>query len=456
MRFHGKLYLPLLFAVTGLIGGCHSSVLSDIPGGCPDADAKLIQITAVIDNPGAHSSSESSTKAAVPGTVTDTGGEAFKPEVESPLPFESRVDDIYVYVFKASASETDTPVSKLYLSESGDQSSAPRGFTALALKKEGTDRVSFVTQLPPGKYEFYFLVNDPTPASVPLPVDKAGLRMRPLHTDTYGRPVFTDYYIKRNGMPMLGQQIINVPSGSNLTPYPVEPDVRLERIFAKVEFYLTTSKLIKDSFTGASKEVFINPSLERVTQPTYGIMQSFLRLCDRRRTLQNLLFFPREGEFSATPGLLSSGKPEPVINYTSQGPAIQEGGSNDYMDLTHSILGKKRIKMVRHEKSPTIFYVAPFFYTGATERDMPYLVFNHGMYDAENRYSEKEYKIPIYTLVNGSASNPRGTPEYTIRRNTVYRFDATFKGDELVVKLDILDQTDGFTPKDPVNVPTFN
>lgn len=435
----------LLSAIGALaLSGCHSAVFGDKPAGCGAGDVKTVRITTVIQGnylPGDNSG----LRAEEQGKVTEDSAEPFDPEVEAANEMETRVDRILVYVFKLGSSDTASPVKKLYLSPYPDNSLDGEGFENKTFEISTGDtpgKIRFDTELSPGTYEFYLLVNVPVPGSASgnannLPYDKAGLKTYTLEEGSLfvyngGDPA------SLQNIPMLGQQQIYVPANSTDNPYEADPEIKLERIYAKIDFRLTTATTDADGSL-----TFLNPVLDFVTKTEKG----FLSVNDF--SSRRCFFFPYDDEYTATGGLLTAGT-APDVSSIQGMTTVTYDYPGDFED-TETIEGLNKVLKGERMTTKTVFYLLPHFYANSVETDMPYLTFHTRTHSEDGTDPvTKVYRIPLYTVLSDNRK------EFSIRRNTVYRIDAKLLGDELVLSMDLLHLVDDLEVRPPFDVPVFN
>ncbi|MDD7560060.1 MAG: hypothetical protein SOW44_05765 [Porphyromonas sp.] len=525
MSFHGKLYLPLLFALTGLLGGCHSAVLGDYPDTCATGEEQQVRITAVIEGY-AVQGDPASTRSGIynpgtPGDLEEGDATPFQPEVVKGDEVENKITNMVVYIFKKGAGDDDLPVKKLVVGAAPGTTYAS-GFEYVAFETNNMEqgKASFLTSLPPGTYEFYFLVNDlglspitgtkngsedtgspREPESFPIPATKGDLKAHKLDRDALKDPeislalMFTyelNYMpfgseLTSSLMPMFGMTEVSVPALLPTQIYKVTPEVKLERLLAKVEFYLTTARMEVNPETGAEEPVYLSPLLDYVTEQWTDSQlrsqslfpASFLYLRDRRIMVDygffdiDLLktsFVPLEGEYTATQNsnITAGDAPSASIfdesytnsmysnnralwtvavgqNYVEQEPEEEDPATRSV--VVDNIERRGIRKMIR-EKSRVV-YMRPFFFKDADEATVPFFRFLCTTHfpDPVDRY----FDIPIHTVTDNSKN-----PEFSIRRNTIYRIYATLNIDaDGEVTLDLLHNV-GDYPTVNIPVPPFN
>lgn len=442
MSFHGKLYLPLLFALFALfgLGGCHSALFSDSPKEC--IRPATVRITAVLEEAGRSSG----LRAETPGAVTDGEQDNFEPEKVAALKLEKQVEHLLLQVYRKGAPDDEAPVASIFYYRVGKVITvAPgslQGATEVKPFGEGSSvpdaeaspsEITFDLELEPGTYEFYLLVNDQNivnildkkPGTAAVPQSKADLKAYKLEIPAYNGQQYPLLYAGPDTQdfrqPMLGQEVITVPSGNYPASHPYvikNPVIKLERIFAKAEFYLTTT-------TDDTANKWTNSALEYATKSSD--QGRFLSLTDTKTgRVPVARFFPYEGEFTATGELLSAtvGTMDKHITCTVLYDDVsnyQNGSRNGIPKIAKlwQTLPKNNAGAER------ICYILPMKIAGATEADMPYFSFKINFTGTPGGEVTK-YKVPLYTIVDNQKL-------FEIRRNTIYRIYATLNGDQLIV-----------------------
>lgn len=527
MSFHGKLYLPLLFALTGLLGGCHSAVLGDYPADCPGAAPKLVRITTTLNRMGAPGDVLRAMKEDLPPS-SETPPSTFDPNVLAGTEFENRVNHLLLLVFKKTASESDAPVySSIYYNDTPSNASFPSGVSAteiggIKIKRFGAESKSTLTQsqggqtaltfdlvLAPGNYYFFLIVNDlnienaikGVSGAKPLPKSIADLKSYPL-TLPGNRALVSAKEL--SALPMFGEQVIDIPNnGPDL--YHATPEIDLERILAKFDFRLTNAR--KDPAT--SELIFLNSS-RKYSYTAYPYDEvgktggCFLRLRDRvNRVKKGTPFLPMEGEYTVSgrvkdpvlatrpdflkskaayyPATSPSGDPSQIpsedkmelIDFTSAYSDGEEEMTKDGAKVFFMVpvIDAEPVAMVDgvggFKKGETMtYYIAPFsLYDPATkkydaeEEDMPNFTFGYtegGTYEDEDgsTYDGPSYTVSIFNKVSNLSG--LSLEQYTVVRNTIYRFNAKLIGQKLYVSLDLLHEAHDFEKVPDADVPVFN
>lgn len=498
MSFHGKLYLPLLFALTGLLGGCHSAVLGDYPDTCATGEEQQVRITAVVERyavQGDPASTRSFNKPGTPGALEEGDATPFQPEVVEGDEVEKKITNMVVYIFSDTGVDDDEnfPIKKLVVGAAPGTPHAS-GFDYVDFETNNMEqgKASFLVSLAPGQYAFYCYVNDVRFSSLtgstdpslfgvtfpPFPVTQKdlsedGIDIHVLKSEesdlpSFSGPIFGS--LTASLMPMAGMGAVNVPENlRDQDIYDSKPEIELERVLSKVEFYLTTARVVNNPETGQNELVYLNPLLEQVTeQMTTEPSQSpvpLLYLADYRTKPEYISdsFFhglkdtPKVG---GTPTHITDPSLPPFVDVYTR-PVVDE----EYIDKDSKLVSStgttyRRLRKVMAEKPVKEIYIRPLYFWGVgdsgmgedgvlgLEEEMPYfrfLVTTH-FPDPVDRY----FNIPLYT------TDERGDPRYYLRRNTIYRIYATLNIDaDGEVTLDLLHNV-GDYPTVNIPVPPFN
>ncbi|MCI6278729.1 MAG: hypothetical protein MR609_02890 [Bacteroidales bacterium] len=467
MSFHGKLYLPLLFALTGLLGGCHSAVLGDYPADCPDAAPKLVRITTTLNRMGAPGGDVlKAMKEDLPPS-SETPPSTFDPKTVPGSEFENRVNHLLLLVFDKTASESDAPVySSIYYNDTPSNASFPSGVSAteiggVKIKRFGAESKSTLTQsqggqtaltfdlvLAPGNYYFFLIVNDlnienaikGVSGAKPLPKSIADLKSYPL-TLPGNRALVSAKEL--SALPMFGEQVIDIPNnGPDL--YHATPEIDLERILAKFDFRLTnasqdpvTSELV---FLNSTREYSYTPYSYDEAQKTGGC---FLRLRDRvNRIKKGTPFLPMAGEYTVSGSVkdaVLATRPDFLKSKAAYYPATSPSGdpsqipSEDQMELI-DFTSAYSDGVAQTKDGQKVFFMAPVideapvamvdgaggFAKGET---MTYYIAPFSLYDPATKvYDAEEEDMPNFTFgyktEGGTYLDDDGTaydgPSYTV------------------------------------------
>ena len=437
-----------------LLAGCHSAVFSDLPEECPPGPT-TVRITTTIEAP----MSPAGLRATTEGVVTENTSTNFEEQVVEATEFEQKVDHVLVFVFKAGATDAAKPEQVLFYYRQGAfGTTPPASITGVDVIQqfgfEGKSTVpdpakaypqvnfSFDMELIPGRYEFYLLVNDKNVENLiagksganAIPTTKGDLRYYKFVTANGDFPLIASTATGFR-MPMLGQEYLDVPANPAENPYPAQPIIKLERLYAKAEFYLSTVQ-------GDGSAEWTNSALQFATDPTLALSDI------KGRVSKTTAFFPYKDAFTATGKLLDVGA----------WPTTDIGTTTQVVDFSGIYKDGSTNKLAKLWQAPTtntagnrfVYYIAPLYYNFGTRTDaeklamMPYFTFSYNKGNGDIM----QYKVPLFTLVGGQKL-------YEIRRNTIYRIFATLNGEELEVTLDLLDKNVNYVEKTVGDIPVF-
>ncbi len=246
----GRKYLfPMFMGLTLLLGACHSGVLptdDELAAICPRA----VRIMATVENYDGVAPLPRAGE--IDGTVQDHDNSGkFQPNSREAEGGERAIGDIFLFAIP-KYSQKDQQV--LYFYKEGTQgvvdgklsgtNIVAKPFTSLSETGEAVMEL----ELKPGRYTFITVANsgelrkrakDPS-AGGTLTMDDLTTRLYPArafaaHTDDL------DTYIQ--DFPIVGQQEIEIPAKKPADPTQVlEPVIDMERVFARVDLYITTTQ----------------------------------------------------------------------------------------------------------------------------------------------------------------------------------------------------------------------
>ena len=440
----------LLAASLLVLGACHSSITptqEEIDATCP----RTVRIMAAVEG---YAGSHAGTRTVVDAVVvnTSTTDDTFKPKEKESVGGEKAIRDIFLFVIPEFSSEA---TKVIYYYGSGDDS----GITGDKLNRTNVVAKSFTTNndgeavmelaLKPGRYTFITIAN--SVALRKAAKEKGTVTLSALRGLTHtnrtfvARPDQTDDsdYIGSDSyhqdFPILGQQVITVPSVAPTDP--LEPEIDMERIFARVDLTLTTT----ESEGGDYLQSYVDEDGTKTLRRPSDYRLKGMRLLAATTSGYSYPYpiLPSAGEYTAIEnGYKNSDFTSPTIladkGITSIG---WEDGSNPSESQAWD-------KVINNGKDGGLgkLWHTPLFYTSVWNdtNTNPYHLYLPSLYLGQvgekeegassvrieltfRRLSDRKdyiYRIPIH--------NETGAPDYySIRRNTIYDIDLTFYGDKL-------------------------
>lgn len=440
----------LLAASLLVLGACHSSITptqEEIDTTCP----RTVRIIAAVEG---YAGSHAGTRTVVDAVVvnTSTTDDTFKPKEKESVGGEKAIRDIFLFVIPEFSSEA---TKVIYYYGSGDDS----GITGDKLNRTNVVAKSFTTNndgeavmelaLKPGRYTFITIAN--SVALRKAAKEKGTVTLSALRGLTHtnrtfvARPDQTDDsdYIGSDSyhqdFPILGQQVITVPSVAPTDP--LEPEIDMERIFARVDLTLTTT----ESEGGDYLQSYVDEDGTKTLRRPSDYRLKGMRLLAATTSGYSYPYpiLPSAGEYTAIEnGYKNSDFTSPTIladkGITSIG---WEDGSNPSESQAWD-------KVINNGKDGGLgkLWHTPLFYTSVWNdtNTNPYHLYLPSLYLGQvgekeegassvrieltfRRLSDRKdyiYRIPIH--------NETGAPDYySIRRNTIYDIDLTFYGDKL-------------------------
>lgn len=475
MRHTTRLLLLSLLVLS--LAGCHQSVVPTAEEQQADGCERPVRITARIlpsDAPLRANDGE------VKDDPDEDPDKPFDPEVEDPYINrfyfdEDRVDHVMLYVY-----DKDKLIKTLFYYDPAITAGMPTAFDGLEVKTFGTEagKLTFDLMLTPGRYRFVLLVNDPKsyeeavngnirdPQKIYLgQMTKKGGFISSLKLYENRNKKLNAFYpntVHPRILPMTGQAMLTIPKGNDDgTAYTVKPSIDLERIMARIELYLTT----------IDKETreYLSPEIEKYrTDNRYyddGTNKGRLTkgeiadLVDRDRRAGTLEMLPTRGEYTATgrdmpedSRLYSNRTATDYLQYFRDAatyraqvttlyaenavPAIN--GFDKGANLPKVYRGTGKTATGKRSLNFYYLYIPPMFIDGLEKEDMPYILIGvntTGKVIPEDAPAAAEqmtyFRLPITTFV--SAAGGGIEEKFEIRRNTVYRIYAAFRGGRLIL-----------------------
>lgn len=452
--------------------GCHQRVFptdEELGDGCE----QMVRITAKILPTGAPLRAM--------GDVQDDPEETdtpFDPEVLDPNKVrfdEDRVDHVMLYVY-----DNDQLIRTIFYNKPTIRAGMPTSTSKLEVKPFGTEAggiFTFDLMLSPGRYRFVLLVNDPKsyeeamngnirdPQKIYLDqmTDETRMLSSQIMMDTRASSVS----LYRRGLqprliPMTGQAMLTIPKGiDDSTPTIVTPSIDLERVFARVEFILTTANKEKTEYLSPEIANYRIDKRDYVDGSTSGRLTKgdFVDLVDTDWRAGTLEMLPTRGEYTAT----GRGMPEDsrlysdrtatdylkyfrdATTYRTQVTTLYAENLDGQNIMHNEEFGFDKIYHKRSKSSYSKYelelyylYIPPMCIDGLKKEDMPYILIGinptgeHVPEDAPVAAEQMTYfRLPITTLV--SAAGGGIEEKFEVRRNTVYSIYAAFRGGRLIL-----------------------
>lgn len=437
---------------------CGCTGVYDRIADCPaEGDPQLVRISAQII--------PSHTPLRADGDVQvdpDGKNKPFEPQIIAAETYENRIDHVMLYVYRRGE------LVKTIFYHDPNLTVNLSNVAGMDVKTFGrsSNQLTFELELPMGTYRFILLANDPAV----IKEAKAGNIRNPkkiyVGTTPFERGFLSSSKLASAGkdyttdaprlIPMVGQAMLTIPKGVDGSTTDVTPTIDIERVMARVDFYLTTAK--KDD------SAFLKPEMESYTsdtrEPNAGRLTKglFVDLFDHELRAATYEVLPHEGEYTATgkgmqpdARLFSDRTPSDYTNlfkdittYRSQvGTLYSEtlDPSDTYKGDAGTNGGFKFAKVVDKQAvvnagSATVkysLYIPPMDIAGAEEKDMPYILIGvnpTGVAVTAGNVAEvmNYFRLPITTLLPDN-----GGESFTIRRNTIYQIHARMEGKRLIL-----------------------
>lgn len=471
MRHTTRLLLLSLLVLS--LAGCHQSVVPSAEEQQADGCERPVRITARI----LPSDAPLRAMGDVKDDPDDDPDTPFDPEVGDPIrnSDEARIDHVMLYVY-----DKDKQIRTIFYRNPKITSGMPTAFDGLQVETFGTERggiFTFDLTLSPGRYRFVLLVNDPKsweeamngkvrdPQKIyvsQMPKKRGMLNTQMLE---YGnRDNGTSLYGKGSHpriIPMTGQAMLTIPKGNDDgTPKTVTPSIDLERVFARIEFILTTANKEKTDYLSPEIANYRIDNREYFDGTTKGRLTkgNFVDLVDTDWRAGTLEMLPSRGEYTATgrdmpedSRLYSNRDTTDYKQYFSDGATYRTQVTTPYaenLDNGNVIPKDLGFDKMYHQRSQTrlgkrpvnlyYLYIPPMFIDGLKKEDMPYILIGINTTgetipaDAPAAAEQMTYfRLPITTLV--SAAGGGIEEKFEIRRNTTYSIYAAFRGGRLIL-----------------------
>lgn len=473
MRDTTRLLLLSLLVLS--LAGCHQSVVPSAEEQQGDGCERPVRITARILPDGAPLRA---TDGEVKDDIDDDPDTPFDPEVKDPVAGldESRIDHVMLYVY-----DKDKLIRTIFYNNPKITEGMPASAGKLEVKPFGTETggiFTFDLMLSPGRYRFVLLVNDPKsyeeamkgkirdPQKIYLSQmtdERKMLNSVMLHSKNTTNAT----YKYKSGVhprliPMTGQAMLTIPKGNDDgTPKTVTPSIDLERVFAKVEFILTTANKEETEYLSPEIAKYKIDYRDYVDGSTKGRLTKgrFVDLVDTDWRAGTLEMLPSRGEYTAT----GRDMPEESRLYSDRTATDYQQYFHDAATYSTQVttpyaenLDARNVfpmsgggfDKVYHKRSKSQYskwtlnwyylYIPPMFINGLTKEDMPYLLIGINTTgeeipdDAPAAAPQMTYfRLPITTLV--SAAGGGIEERFEIRRNTTYSIYAAFRGGRLIL-----------------------
>ena len=473
MRHTTRLLLLSLLVLS--LAGCHQSVVPTAEEQQGDGCERPVRITARILPDGAPLRA---TDGEVKDDIDDDPDTPFDPEVKDPVAGldESRIDHVMLYVY-----DKDKLIRTIFYNNPRITEGMPASAGKLEVKPFGTETggiFTFDLSLSPGRYRFVLLVNDPKsweeamkgnirdPQKIYLSqmTDERGMLNSQMLISRNTTNSTTKYKsgVHPRLIPMTGQAMLTIPKGNDDgTPKTVTPSIDLERVFAKVEFILTTATKDKSEFLSPDIANYRIDNRKYVGGKESGRLTKgqLVDLVDTDWRAGTLEMLPSRGEYTATGRDMPEGSRlysdrtatdylqyfRDAATYRAQVPTPY-AENLDEKNVLH--LGYNGFKKMYHQRSKSQFqktslnlyylYIPPMYIDGLKKEDMPYILIGINTTgveipdDAPVRAEQMTYfRLPITTLV--SAAGGGIEEKFEVRRNTTYSIYAAFRGGRLIL-----------------------
>lgn len=440
----------LLAASLLVLGACHSSITptqEEIDTTCP----RTVRIMAAVEG---YAGSHAGTRAVVDAVVdnTSTTADTFKPKEKESVGGEKAIRDIFLFVVPEFGSEASQVI---YYYGSGDDS----GITGDKLNRTNVVAKSFTTNndgeavmelaLKPGRYTFITIAN--SVALRKAAKEKGTVTLSALRGLTHtnrtfvARPDQTDDsdYIGSDSyhqdFPILGQQVITVPSVAPTDP--LEPEIDMERIFARVDLTLTTT----ESEGGDYLQSYVDEDGTKTLRRPSDYRLKGMRLLAATTSGYSYPYpiLPSAGEYTAIEnGYKNSDFTSPTI-LADKG--ITSIGWEDGSNLSESQAWQKVINNGTKGGLLKLWH-KPLFYSNVWSNTdpLPLHLYLPSLYLGQVTDKDKSIRLELqFKKLDGTETlvyripihNEEGASDYySIRRNTIYHIDLTFYGSKLEVQ----------------------
>lgn len=491
MTIHHKIGLRypgiagVVLALLVALSGCHKEMSESGPGDS-DGVSRHVRIAATIDSyslPGSRPSTR-----ALP-EVKEVGSGMWNEHAELGLNYERAVyfavlyiypkgkttpSDAWIYFTNAFAAgckslkgDTSSPLSAITdLEELSQSNSQVRHFASTELSS-GT--LTMDLELEPGDYKFVLVANSVPALTSAISAISNNSRPTDPHSLTATETAFTSLdlmpntvtKLPRRFMPMVGSQQLTINSSVEV-PQTLTPAIDLERTFARLDVCLTTAK-DKDLSAYHEKHGYV-PTDFRFLEYSLKGMGGYEQP-----------LFPLEGEKTAIQERSSANKVtapaaskvfDPMVTVESKkGPILQSNIKTSFDDKGVSTFNTPVTPGTpwTEPMQVSMLWKAPIFRTTTDKAEPAGKYYGSFTKDPENTPAKEDHPaihlyIPSlyqegkdhevsFTLKFGRATNVSETREYTIsltnqsgatdlhavRRNTWYRYELKFYGEEMRV-----------------------
>ena len=458
----------LLAASLLVLGACHSSMTptqEEIDATCP----RTVRIMAAVEGyAGTHAGTRAVVDAVVDNTSTDH--DTFEKLTKEAQGGEKAIRDIFLFVVPEFGSEASQVI---YYYGLGDDS----GITGDKLNRTNVVAKSFTTNndgeavmelaLKPGRYTFITIAN--SVALRKAAKEKGTVTLSALRGLTHtnrtfvARPDQTEVYIgnssKHQDFPILGQQVITVPSEAPTKPF--EPVINMERIFARVDLFLTTTESKGGEYLQSHVDEDDTKTLRRPSD--YRLKGMRLLAATTSGYSYPYPILPSAGEYTALEEVIRS------VGYTSPTILKDKGitSNGEWEDGSNPSESQAWDKVINNGKDGGLgkLWHTPLFYTKVWNdtNENPYHLYLPSLYLGQVTDKNKSIRLELqFKKLDGSETltyripihNETGASDYySIRRNTIYDIDLTFYGSKLVVKQSNAKYTVDTWEDQPVDIP---
>ncbi len=439
-----------------------------------DDDAHLIRISAqIIPN-------RSRLRADVtPGKDSSNPDTPFTPEVITPEAYEERIDHVMLYVYKY-----DKLIKTIFYHDVTLTEGMPTAFDGLEVKTFGRNgsQLTFDLKLAKGTYRFILLANDrpallkakgidPNTLAAVAPSIRKPEEAYQAFSATNTPRIYSSHDLATSLtahtgsdepfiIPMVGQAMLEIKDGNeDGTPTQVVPEIKIERVMARVDFYLTTANEALTEYHNDGNAVFASDSREYTdggadSRRTKGL---YVDMVTNTLLANHYVALPHKGEFTATGDNMKSTARlystvvapfDAITNYrnaATQLLATSFDPEDTYKGEAHPTASGFRFAKV-YQQAPQVslngatmrysLYLFPMDIQGAEEKDMPYLLVG---FNGSNKpisvanpadKAMTYFKLPISTIITGTPNSEA----FIIRRNTVYEIKATLDGRRIILE----------------------
>lgn len=449
----------LLAASLLVLGACHSSMTptqEEIDATCP----RTVRIMAVVEG---YAGSPAGTRTVVDAVVdnTSTTADTFKPKEKESVGGEKAIRDIFLFVVPEFGSEASQVI--YYYRPGHPQVTEENG----KLTGSNVDAKQFVSnkageavmqlELKPGRYTFITVANSQTLRKA-AQGSSGTVTLEDLKSLTAPNRTFVAHpgqlskYTGEKGeaeqsfatdpqdFPILGQQVITVPSEAPTKPF--EPVIDMERIYARVDLTLTTTDKEGGDYLQSHKDRSGTETLRRPSDYRLKRMKLLASTAAEERKYRYPIL-PSPGEYTAIKdGFKNSGFSSPTINKSTE---IASNGWENGANPSESQAWQKVINNGKDGGLLKLWHKSLFYSSVWNDADTnPYHLYLPSLYLGQvgekepnassvrieltfRRLSDSKdfvYRIPLHNETGAS-------DYYSIRRNTIYDIDLTFYGDKL-------------------------